>query len=241
MRTLAPHSAYELWAKTYDQRDTNALLQAEEQAVLPMLRSIAFAGKTVADLGCGTGRYLRHSLSEGARNTVGVDFSRQMLLASRNNCGSCGLCESSVEALPLRTGWFDVVISTLVLAHLPSLQRAVHEMSRVLKPQGFLVVSDFHPENLKRNWKRSFVAVEDNRTRGRFAAESYYHPIEDYRDEFKKNNLHVEQYVEPVIDASLEPLFKKANVSHIYREFFGTPILIIFLLRKLEPAQTHPQ
>ena len=241
VKTLAPHSAYELWARTYDQRDTNALLQAEEQAMLPILRSMAIAGKKVADVGCGTGRYLRHCSDAGASHLVGVDFSRQMLLATKNKGidPACLLCESSIEALPLRTAWFDVVISTLVLAHLPSFQRAVHEMSRVLKPRGFLVLSDFHPENLKRNWKRTFAGGNDRHSGRRFAAESYHHPIEEYREEFRRQDLHVDRFLQPAIDPSLEPLFQKAKASHIYRQFFGTPILIIFLLRKLEPGHTQ--
>ena len=235
VKTLAPHSAYELWARTYDQRENNALLQAEEQALIPVLGAIKFAGKTVADLGCGTGRHLQYFLKEGVQKLVGVDFSRQMLLAAKANCGNsaCILSESSIEALPLRTGYFDVAISTLVLAHLQSLQRAVFEMSRVLKPQGTLVLSDFHPENVKRNWKRSFGTGQDTNAGHAFAAESYYHPVTEYLDEFRKNNLHVDRFIEPVIDETLEPLFKRGKASHIYRKFFGAPILIIYLLRKI--------
>ncbi len=48
---------------------------------------------------------------------------------------------SRAEDLPLATGEFDVVLCTQVLEYVPSPQKAVDEMRRVLRPGGYLFLS----------------------------------------------------------------------------------------------------
>lgn len=48
---------------------------------------------------------------------------------------------SDVQALALADNTFDVVVCTEVLEHLPEPQTAIHEMYRVLKPGGTLVLT----------------------------------------------------------------------------------------------------
>jgi malonyl-CoA O-methyltransferase len=75
---LEPSSAYALWAADYPPHAHNPLMQAEERAMLSLLPA-GLRGRAVLDAGCGSGRYLIHTLQRGARRVVGLDLSAEML------------------------------------------------------------------------------------------------------------------------------------------------------------------
>lgn len=109
------------------------------------------AGESVLDVGCGTGTLAiaakRRVGSTGA--VYGVDASPAMIDRARKKAKKArsdvtfenGLAES----LTFPDGRFDVVLSTVMLHHLPRQVReqSVREMRRVLRPGGRLLVVDF--------------------------------------------------------------------------------------------------
>jgi malonyl-CoA O-methyltransferase len=233
--TLHPRLAYQAWAKTYDQRENNALLNAEERTFVPLLESVQVEGKNVIDFGCGTGRHLFRCCGKNAHSIVGVDFSHEMLMYALRKSLSTEqiiLLESSVESLPFHDAQFDVGISTLVLSHCPSLSVPVAEMARVLRPGATLLVSDWHPENDRRGWKRIFDVPSADGKKSRYAAKSYRHSLQEYREQFAKHGFVVEQLQEPVIDKSLEPMFQRTNMMKVFHQYSGCPIAVVFALRK---------
>jgi malonyl-CoA O-methyltransferase len=233
--TLRPRHAYQEWAKTYDHREDNALLQAEESAFVPLLESADLTGKDIVDFGCGTGRNISRCFGRNARSIVGVDFSREMLLRALHKFDPSEqiiLLESSIEFLPLRAEQFDMGIATLVLSHCPKLSVPVAEMTRVLRPGATMLVSDWHPENDDRGWKRIFEVPDANGSLIRYAAKSYHHSLLEYRKQFMEHGLVVKQVYEPVIDESLEPTFRRTNMMHVYHKYRGSPLVVVFALRK---------
>ena len=233
--TLSPHSAYQVWAQTYDQREDNAFLQTEERAFLPLLYALPLMDRTVIDFGCGTGRHLSHCSGRGARALVGIDFSREMLSRAANKFSpseNVTFLESPVESLPFRDSQFDVGISALVLSHCSELSVPIMEMARVLMPGSSLLVSDWHPDNDRRGWKRIFESPSSNGSSIRYAARSHPHSLAEYLHEFQESGFITEKVTEPVIDASLEPIFRRTNMMHVFDRYVGSPLVIVFLLRK---------
>lgn len=236
VRMLDPRHAYEAWADSYDQRENNALLHAEEKVLVPLLEAADLNGKDVIDFGCGTGRYLSRCCGRNARSIVGLDFSHEMLArASQKSFSSeqVVLLEASVESLPFPDAQFDIGISTLVLSHCPKLSVPLAEMARVLRPGATLLVSDWHPENDRRGWKRIFEVRSDDGSRTRYAAKSYHHSLEEFRKQFLNHEFLVEQVHEPVIDDSLEPMFRRANMMKIFHQYAGSPLAVVFVVRKV--------
>ena len=235
VRMLSPRHAYQAWANSYDQRENNALLHAEEKALVPLLDAVNLSGKDVIDFGCGTGRYLSRCCGRNARSIVGVDFSHEMLArASQKSSLSeqIVLLEASVESLPFRDAQFDVALSTLVLSHCAKLFVPLAEIARVLRPGATLLVSDWHPENDRRGWKRIFEVRSADGSRIRYAAKSYHHSLAEYRRQFLNHGFVVEQVHEPVIDDSLEPMFRRTNMMKVFHQYAGSPLAVIFALRK---------
>jgi ubiquinone/menaquinone biosynthesis C-methylase UbiE len=131
---------YQQWASTYDQA-VNPLILMEEPHVRELLGDLR--GKWVADIACGTGRHSRYAVQQGAAAVHGVDFSAGMLGVAHSH--GMKVAQGITGALPLPSGRYDVAVCALALEHVEDLRPSLHEMARLLKPGGTLVLSDFHP------------------------------------------------------------------------------------------------
>lgn len=104
-------------------------------------------GQTVLDIGCGTGdlTQLVHDEVGIEGCVVGVDASAEMIETAQKKYPSVDFRLAAVEQLPFEDNHFDVIISSLVLHHLPEELKgdAMAEMWRVLKPHGRVVHVDF--------------------------------------------------------------------------------------------------
>ncbi|NWG18568.1 MAG: class I SAM-dependent methyltransferase [Chloroflexi bacterium] len=183
--TLSSLEAYHRWAASYPPQAHNPLMQAEQQAMLDLFPDMQ--GKLALDLACGTGRYGRLAAERGA-SVVGLDNSAAML---RHGLGRVAL--ASVEAIPLKSDSVDVVLCGLALGHLPRLTPSLGEISRVLKPGGCALVSDFHPLLALNGGRRTFTAP-DGRT---YAVEHHVHLYSDYHQAARRAGLRVADVVEP--------------------------------------------
>jgi ubiquinone/menaquinone biosynthesis C-methylase UbiE len=108
-------------------------------------------GESVLDAGCGTGSLTlvaRRRAGPQAR-VCGVDAAPEMVAVAQRKARQAGLDvdfrAGLIQALPFGDGEFDLVLSSLMMHHVPSdLQpRAFAELRRVLKPDGRLLVVDF--------------------------------------------------------------------------------------------------
>lgn len=108
-------------------------------------------GESVLDVGCGTGTLaVAAKRSVGASGRVtGIDASPEMIERATRKARRAGADVAFrlavVESLPFPDASFDVVLSTLMMHHLPRATRenAAREIRRVLKPNGRVLVVDF--------------------------------------------------------------------------------------------------
>lgn len=100
-------------------------------------------GMRVADVGCGTGFLAQGAARAGAR-VVGVDESGPMLAQACLNLADAAFLpvQAKAERLPLADASLDVVMANMVLHHAPDPAQTIHEMCRVLRRGGRLVVTD---------------------------------------------------------------------------------------------------
>jgi ubiquinone/menaquinone biosynthesis C-methylase UbiE len=107
------------------------------------------AAHHVLDVGCGTGYFARliaDTVGHGGL-VVGIDPSASMITYARRKVAPGSNCEFQVgaaEALQFPADHFDVVVSSLVMHHLPEdlRVRALQEMRRVLRAGGRLLVAE---------------------------------------------------------------------------------------------------
>ena len=113
-------------------------------------------GHAVLDVGSGTGTLLQltHEAEPTARLT-GVDIDPRIIAIARAKLAAAGvtaeIVQGSATAPPLPPASFDRVLTTLVLHHLTTAQKAtaLAAMRRLLRPGGELHVADWgKPQNL---------------------------------------------------------------------------------------------
>jgi ubiquinone/menaquinone biosynthesis C-methylase UbiE len=110
-------------------------------------------GDKVLDVGCGTGNLTLTSKSvTGASGAAyGIDASPEMISVAQKKAKRAGadvvFDVGLVEKIPFPDATFDVVVSRLVIHHLPDdlKHKAFSEIFRVLKPGGHFLVADFNP------------------------------------------------------------------------------------------------
>jgi ubiquinone/menaquinone biosynthesis C-methylase UbiE len=102
----------------------------------------------LADIACGTGRFLGQLAGAYPRlNLTGIDLSDEYLAEARRHIGpgrQVTLTVANAEAIPLADASQDVVSCIFMFHELPHAvrRRVTSEMARVLKPGGLLVLVD---------------------------------------------------------------------------------------------------
>jgi len=110
-------------------------------------------GQRVLDVGCGTGNLtIAARVRAGAASEVrGIDGAAEMIREAERKAATAELDiryeVGLIEKIPFPENCFDVVLSSLMLHHLPrDLKRqGVAEVARVLKPAGRFLVVDVDP------------------------------------------------------------------------------------------------
>jgi SAM-dependent methyltransferase len=138
--------AYEKLADAYaamvDTKPHNAYL--ERPATLSLLPEVL--GKRVLDAGCGPGAYSDWLVEHGAE-VHAVDASPRMVELTRERLGgSVDVRRHDLrEPLPWDDGYFDVIISPLVMDYVEDWVPVFNEYHRLLKADGTFVFSVEHP------------------------------------------------------------------------------------------------
>lgn len=94
------------------------------------------------EVGYGAGAVLR-ALADGVEELYGIDLDADPDILSSYFHGrnaKAELKQGSVYDMPYESNFFDLVVSFSVFEHLQEYQRALHEVHRVLKPNGLFLL-----------------------------------------------------------------------------------------------------
>jgi len=101
--------------------------------------------KEVLEVGCGIGVLTSYLANKYEWKVTGIDLDPKQIERAKNyNVENEYLkfLEADVEKLPFEDSDFDMVLSFDVLHHIPYWDRALEEISRVLRPKGFYILND---------------------------------------------------------------------------------------------------
>ncbi|HAM39750.1 MAG TPA: hypothetical protein DDX89_04860 [Candidatus Omnitrophica bacterium] len=143
----ATAAAYDAVASHYETRWARYLSETVER-VLRVIDGPPEMG--VVDVSCGTGRLLEHVVRRFPRaRVVGIDASQGMLrqAVAKRLPPTVQCIQGVAEAMPVRSGRFDHVVSTNAFHHFLRPARVIEECRRALKPSGQLVILDWCRES----------------------------------------------------------------------------------------------
>jgi ubiquinone/menaquinone biosynthesis C-methylase UbiE len=167
-RTAATQGRVIRWARHYDLFASVFTLGRRARLRQETVELAALQpGARVLEVGCGTGDVaLAASKRLGASGAVyGIDPSAEMIAVARAKAERAVLAADfqigAIESLPFPDSSFDVVLSSLMMHHLPNelKRRGLAEIARVLKPGGRLVIVDFKRPTARRGWIASRLSL----------------------------------------------------------------------------------
>ncbi len=128
-----------IWLRVLGVRRWDELVIDE---LTPRIRSL-----DLLDVGCATGRLLIALGEAGAENVNGLDLAPRILEVARRKLGSRGIAADLRAAdvedrIPWPDDSFDVVTLSGVFHHLTRPREALHEISRVVRKEGRLLIVD---------------------------------------------------------------------------------------------------
>jgi MPBQ/MSBQ methyltransferase len=166
---LYNHSDFANWG--YWLHNSQTQKEACEGLMEKLLSMIPEKGKTVLDVACGKGATTRHlTRYYRPQNVSAINLSRKQLQRAKMNAPGCRFLVMSATELKFESESFDTVISVEAAFHFITRRKFLAEAWRVLRPGGWLVLSDilFHPDVEKTgpmlhadNWIESPVAYRD--------------------------------------------------------------------------------
>jgi SAM-dependent methyltransferase len=166
------------------------------RALLPTLTD-----QRILDAGCGVGDHVGWLLERGG-SVVGVDASESAVETARERHGSRATFRRAdlAEPLPFDDDVFDVVLSHLVLDHLPEWRPTFEEFRRVLTADGTLVFAVVHPMQYYLSYDAvaeyyDTAAVELGWDDVRIT--SYHRPVSAVVNSLSEAGFHLDRFEEP--------------------------------------------
>jgi ubiquinone/menaquinone biosynthesis C-methylase UbiE len=138
------------WDKVAEEKDFPTPFQLEE------FKKYVSKEMNILDVGCGYGRTLNELYNNGFKNLTGIDFSQGMISRGLKLHPHLKLLKNKGK-IPFSDNKFDAVLLIGVLTSNISTEEQenlIFEISRVLKDQGILYISDFLINEDNRNIER---------------------------------------------------------------------------------------
>ncbi len=130
---------YDITSDSYDEQ----YAEEQQRKYLKAIKNVDVAGKSVLDVGCGSGLFFEEVASK-AEIVVGVDVSHKLLLKAKKNANvykNTFVLQADADHLPFKKGFFDAVFSFTVLQNMPKPAETLSELKQVSKLGGSLVVT----------------------------------------------------------------------------------------------------
>lgn len=220
--------AYDLWSEDYDVQPGNLMLDLDEVLFPKLLEQTIIQNKSVADIGCGTGRHWTKILQMQPAQLTGFDVSEGMLSKLQEKFPAAKTYKIQDDLLSnVQDAGFDTIISTLTVAHIENIEQALQAWCRILKPSADVIITDFHPKLLAFGGKRTFKHHNE-----RLAVKNYVHAVSTIKDLLYQNGFRLIREEEISIDESVKHYYADQGALSVYEQFKGFPVIYGIHLRR---------
>lgn len=213
--------AYDIWSGSYDAQPGNLMLDLDSVIFSSLIKDVKIQNKRIADIGCGTGRHWQLLYDKSPVVLTGYDVSAGMLNQLRKKFPTAitrHVTNNLLTDVPAAS--VHCIISTLTIAHIENINEAISSWARILKEDGDLIITDFHPAILSAGGKRSFSHAKKS-----YTVLNYVHPINELKSILKNNGFKVMKHEERFVDESVRSYYEQQNAMAIYEKFKGMPVI----------------
>jgi len=120
----------------------------------------------------------------------------------------------------VENGSFDMIISTLTMAHIENINEALAAWGRIMKIEGDIIITDFHPDALAAGGQRTFKYQNKP-----VAVKNFVHTTAAIKQVLLKENFTVINEREIKVDETVKHYYSAQNALHVYEKFKGSPII----------------
>lgn len=213
--------AYELWSAGYDNQPGNLMLDLDESIFSAMLTGMELKGRSVADIGCGTGRHWNKIYDKDPARLTGFDISEGMLaVLNKKFPGAETHCITDNLFNDVKDAGFDIIISTLTVAHIKNIEQALAAWCRILKKDGEMIITDYHPDTLANGGTRSFSYEKKQ-----LHVTNYVHSLDTIRSILSRNGFSIVRQEVRCIDSSVKDYYARKNSLHVFEKFKDMPVV----------------
>ena len=122
-------------------------------------QKVCLHGKDILEIGCAGGGIVK-AFEERGYNAAGVDLSSEYVKFGLSKGINIRCCHS--EELLKESKMYDLIILNHVLEHFTNLQKELHIVHKLLKPEGVLFIAVPGIKNLERNYQNDFLLFLQN-------------------------------------------------------------------------------
>lgn len=147
-------------------------------------------GKSILDLGCGTGHFAKYCIENGATKVTGVDISKNMIEQARKENGHEKIeyiCKP-IEDLELYNLKFDLIISSLAVHYIEDYSKLIVKVRNLLNKHGKFIFSTEHPIATARKELNNWVKDSEG-NKSHWALDNYHEEGQ------REHNWHVDGVV----------------------------------------------
>lgn len=219
---------YDHWSRSYDAEPGNLMLVLDAALMAELRGALSFEGKTIADVGCGTGRYWLQWYAEGPAALLGFDVSAGMLsqLKQKHPGALVHLIGEDLH-LPLAGETCDVIISNLAFAHFPSLEDCFASWDRVAKKGADIFLTDYHPDALGKGATVSFSHEQKT-----VLVRHYLYPLDKVMAAAAALGWEMVRFAERSIDDSVRHFYESQQALAVFERFKNVKIMYGVHFRK---------
>ncbi len=220
----------ELWeinAAWWQQGFTDGADVEYVEQIVPIVAERVRGMHRLLDIGTGEGQLARLAVAQGSSEVVGIDPTQGQSVEAVRRAGGPAYVQAEGAALPFAAESFDGVLACLVFEHISSVDLAIAEVGRVLRPGGRFLFLLNHPllQTPGSGWIDDHIIDEQYWRIGPYLVESdeieeveknvfvpfVHRPMSRYINAMATNGLLVHEMLEP---APPEGFLEKAAEYH---------------------------
>lgn len=136
---------WDYWSKYYERLWVQKYsLKPTRKITIDLIKTYNKESLDILDIGCGTGQLIsdiRQNFKNKSLNLKGLDYSKGMIEKARKNIDYADFILKDISDINSLDNKFDIITCTHSLPYYANQQKAISDMSNLLKKDGILIIA----------------------------------------------------------------------------------------------------